>query len=333
MVRIAINGFGRIGRQAFKAGFGREDVQFVAINDLGAPEILAHLLKYDTQYGVWDVPIEAKKNLLKVDGKKIQVFSEKDPANLPWKKLNVDIVIESTGVFLTEDDCLPHLVAGAKRVIISAPAKGGHVPTYLVGVNTEKLENDFSRIINCASCTTNCVAPMLAVLDEAFGIKKAMMTTIHSYTSNQNLVDGPHKDPRRARAAAMNMIPTSTGASEATADIFPNLTDRFDGLSIRIPLPVVSLTDLTVVLKKRTTVEKVNTVFKKASRTHRWEGILGATEEPLVSSDYIGDAHSAVVDLPLTRLVDGDLLKVTAWYDNEWGYANRLIDLAVLASN
>ncbi|MFA6522739.1 MAG: type I glyceraldehyde-3-phosphate dehydrogenase [Patescibacteria group bacterium] len=331
MVRIAINGFGRIGRQALKASWGRDDVQIVAINDLAEPGMLMHLLKYDTNYGIWDVPMQLKGNVMKIDGQKIQVFNKKDPHELPWKKLNVDIVIESTGVFRSEEDCTAHIEAGAKRVILSAPAKEGHVPTYIVGVNSDELEEDFSPIINCASCTTNCVAPVMAVLDDVFGVKKAMVTTTHSYTADQVLVDGPHKDPRRARSAGMNMIPTSTGAAQATAEALPNLKGVFDGLSVRVPLSIVSLSDITLLLKKRTTVEKINHALAKAAGQRRWDGILGVTAEELVSSDFIGDAHSAIVDLPLTRVVDGDLVKVVAWYDNEWGYANRLIDLAILA--
>ncbi len=332
MARIAINGFGRIGRAVFKASWGRKDLQIVAINDLTDAKTLAYLLKHDTMYGTWDVDVSAGKDFIKVNGKKIKILSQHNPEKLPWEKIKVDVVIESTGVFRTEESASAHLKAGARRVVISSPAKGGNVPTYVVGANTLKLKKDLSGIINGASCTTNCVAPVMAILDEEFGVKKAMLTTIHSYTATQNIVDGPHKDLRRARAAGMNMIPTTTGAAEATAETLPKLDGKFDGLAIRIPLALVSLSDVTVLLKKNVKVETVNNAFKKASRSKRWKGILAVSEIPLVSSDFIADSHSAIVDLQMTRVVDGDLIKIVAWYDNEWGYANRLLELTILAS-
>ncbi|PIW36557.1 MAG: type I glyceraldehyde-3-phosphate dehydrogenase, partial [Candidatus Kerfeldbacteria bacterium CG15_BIG_FIL_POST_REV_8_21_14_020_45_12] len=251
-------------------------------------------------------------------------------AALPWKKMKIDVVIESTGFFTTEEKASAHLDAGAKRVVLSAPGKGGHIPTYVLGANAEDIKNDKSGIVNNASCTTNCVAPVTAIMAQAFGVKKAMLTTIHGYTSTQNLVDGPHKDLRRARAAAINMIPTSTGAAIAVTETLPSLKNAFDGLSIRVPLSTVSISDITFLLSKKVTVAQVNRAIKKASTTPRFKNIVGVTEEPLVSSDFIGDPRSAIVDLDLTRVVDGDLVKVVAWYDNEWGYANRLAELAVM---
>ncbi|PIX61804.1 type I glyceraldehyde-3-phosphate dehydrogenase [Candidatus Uhrbacteria bacterium CG_4_9_14_0_2_um_filter_41_50] len=330
MARIAINGFGRIGRSTFKAAWGKRGFQVVAINDLTDAATLAHLLKYDSNYGKWEVPVASAKGMLIVAGKKIPVLSEKDPAALPWKKMKIDVVIESTGFFTTEEKASAHLDAGAKRVVLSAPGKGGHIPTYVLGANAEDIKNDKSGIVNNASCTTNCVAPVTAIMAQAFGVKKAMLTTIHGYTSTQNLVDGPHKDLRRARAAAINMIPTSTGAAIAVTETLPSLKNAFDGLSIRVPLSTVSISDITFLLSKKVTVAQVNRAIKKASTTPRFKNIVGVTEEPLVSSDFIGDPRSAIVDLDLTRVVDGDLVKVVAWYDNEWGYANRLAELAVM---
>ncbi|MFH1632376.1 MAG: type I glyceraldehyde-3-phosphate dehydrogenase [bacterium] len=331
MAKIAINGFGRIGRQTFKAGWGKLGFDVVAINDLTDAKTLAYLLKYDTNYGKWNVSVRADNGNLVVDGKKIPVLAEKDPADLPWEHMGVDIVIESTGFFRTKEAAVAHINAGAKRVIISAPAKGEGVPTYVMGANTSKLGEEKSAIINNASCTTNCSTPMIAILDEAFGVEKAMLSTVHGYTSTQKLVDGPHKDLRRGRAAAVNMIPTSTGAAQATAEAYANIEGRFDGISIRVPIPTTSLSDVTAVLKKEVTVDEVNAAIKKACKTLRWKGVADFTEEPLVSSDFVGNSYSAVFDLPMTRVVDGNLVKVLAWYDNEWGYACRLAELAVMA--
>lgn len=324
MIRVAINGFGRIGRNTFKASFGRlKNLEFVAVNDLTDTKTLAHLLKHDTSYGAYEREVSYDEKHLIVDGKKILVTAEKDPAKLPWKALKIDVVIESTGRFTDEAGASQHLAAGAKRVVISAPAKGGNVPTYVLGVNGHEYEGK-SKIVNNASCTTNCIAPVAAALHSAFGVKKALMTTIHSYTADQNLQDGPHKDLRRARAAAMNMVPTSTGAAIAVTETIPELKGLFDGLSIRVPTSVVSCSDFTFLLAKKTTVEEVNAAVKKACAAPRFKGVMTWTEEPLVSSDFIKNPYSSIVDLGLTQVVDGDLVKVVAWYDNEWGYSCRL---------
>ncbi len=328
MVRIAINGFGRIGRQAFRAAVTRKKISIVAINDLADTKTLAHLLRYDTAYGTWDHAIDFDDKNIIVDGKKIPVFVEKDPALLPWKKLKVDVVLECTGRFTSQEGAEQHIKAGAKKVIISAPAKGGVVPTYVVAVNSSKIGKEESKVINNASCTTNCIAAVMAVLEEKFGIDKAMMTTVHGYTADQNLQDGPHKDLRRARAAAENIVPTTTGAAIATTEAIPELQDKFDGLAIRVPVPTVSLSDITVVLMKEATIEEINNAFVAAAKMARFKGILTTTTEPLVSSDFIGNTHSAIVDLSLTNVVGGTLVKVVAWYDNESGYSNRLIELA-----
>jgi glyceraldehyde 3-phosphate dehydrogenase len=333
MARIAINGFGRIGRSTLKAAWGKKGFNIVAINDLTDAKTLAHLLKYDTNYGTWDVPVRATKDMLIIGKTKIPVLSERDPADLPWDEMKVDIVLESTGIFRTEETAGAHLLAGAKRVIISAPGKGGNIPTYVLGANIGfKKQKEKSGVINNASCTTNCVAPVTAIMDSAFGVKKALMTTVHGYTSTQNLIDGPHKDLRRARAAAVNIIPTSTGAAIATTETLPQLKNKFDGLAIRVPVPTMSLSDITFLLKKKVTVEQIHEAVKRAVKSPRFKGIVSWTDKPLVSSDFVGDPHSAIVDFGLTRVVDGDLVKVVAWYDNEWGYANRLADLALFTA-
>ncbi|MBD3251145.1 type I glyceraldehyde-3-phosphate dehydrogenase [Candidatus Uhrbacteria bacterium] len=328
MPRIAINGFGRIGRSTFKAGLGKPGFNVVAINDLTDTKTLAHLLTHDTMYGPSDLKISHTAKQLVVNGKKIPVYAEKHPADLPWKEHQVDVVLECTGIFRTEESASAHLDAGAKRVIISAPAKGGDVPTHVIGVN-EKGAGKKSKIINNASCTTNSIAPVAAILESAFGIKKATMTTIHSYTADQRLQDAPHKDLRRARAAAMNIIPTTTGAAIATTEAITSLKGKFDGMSVRVPTAVVSLSDYTILLKKKVTVEQVNKVFKQATKNPLWKGVVEVTEEELVSSDYIGHPASAIVDLPMTKVIDGDLLKLIVWYDNEWGYSNRLAEMAI----
>lgn len=329
MPRIAINGFGRIGRNTFKAGLAKKGFHVVAVNDLTDAATLAHLLTHDTVYGEWDVPVKAAASHVTVNGHKIPVFSERDPAKLPWRKLAVDVVLECTGIFRTLTDASKHLSAGAKRVIISAPAKGGDVPTHVIGVNAKGAKKS-AEVINNASCTTNCVGPVAAVMQSAFGIRKAMMTTIHSYTADQNIVDGPHKDWRRARAAAANIVPTTTGAAIATTETMTELKGKFDGVSIRVPTPVVSLSDFTFLLKRHVTVDDVNRAFRKAAKNILYRGIIDVTDEPLVSSDFIGNPASAIVDLPMTQVVDGDLVKVLAWYDNEWGYSHRLAEMAVL---
>ncbi|PJE75628.1 type I glyceraldehyde-3-phosphate dehydrogenase [Candidatus Uhrbacteria bacterium CG10_big_fil_rev_8_21_14_0_10_48_11] len=332
MLKVAINGFGRIGRAAFKIALNNPAIKIVAINDLTDTETLAQLLKYDSVYGRAPFSITHSEHELIVDGISYQVFAEKDPATLPWGKHEVDVVLECTGRFTRDDAANAHLTAGAKRVVVSAPTKGGETKTYLLGVNHGQYDSD--AMVSNASCTTNCVGPVTAVLEEALGISKGAITTIHSYTAEQNLVDGPtpplHKDLRRARAAAVNIVPTTTGAAVATTKTIPELTDKFDGLSVRVPTPVGSLTDFTFVVKKPTTVEAVNELFRKAAAEKRWKGILDVTDEPLVSHDIIGNSHSAIVDLGLTKVVDGDLVKLMAWYDNEWGYANRLVEMAEL---
>ena len=328
MVKVAINGFGRIGRNALKILLGRRDAQVVGINDITDAKTLAHLLKYDSSYGTYDKKVTATDSSIIINTREIPVFAETDPANLPWKKLDVDVVIESTGRFTKPEDAKAHLKAGAKRVVISAPAKGEGAKTVVLGVNEEVVE-DSDVILSNASCTTNCIAPIMKILEDEYGIEKAMMTTVHSYTASQRVLDAPAKDLREARSAAENIIPTTTGASKAAALTVPSLKDKFTGLSIRVPTPVVSLSDITAVLKTETTKEALANLFKKAAKEPYFEGILDVTDEELVSSDFIGDPHSCIVDLPLLDVVGGNLIKVVAWYDNEWGYSNRLVELAV----
>lgn len=328
-MNIAINGFGRIGRQALKAAIAKK-AKVVAINDLTDTKTLAHLLKHDTAYGTYPFPVSWDDKNIIVKGKKIPVFAEKDPANLPWKKLKVDVVLECTGRFTDRAGAEAHIKAGAKKVIISAPAKDGDVPTYVRGVNCGKVGKEKSVIINNASCTTNCIAPVMAVLEEKFGIEKAMMSTDHGYTADQNLQDGPHRDLRRARAAAENIVPTTTGAAKAVGEVIPTLKGIFDGVAFRVPVPTVSLSDMTVILKKNVTKEIVNKALVDASKTGRFAGIMTVCDEPLVSSDFVGDSHSSIVDSALTNVVGGNMVKVVAWYDNEVGYAHRLIEMALL---
>lgn len=328
MTNIAINGFGRIGRQAFKVAFTKKNVQVVAINDLTDTRTLAHLLRYDTAYGKYEKKISFDEKNIIVNGEKYPVFSEKDPSKLPWKKLKVDVVLECTGRFRDSQTAGMHVKAGAKKVIISAPAKGTDVPTYVRGINCDRINIEKAKVINNASCTTNCIAPVMAVLDETFGIEKAMMSTVHGYTADQNLQDGPHGDLRRARAAAENIVPTSTGAAKAVGEVIETLQGAFDGVAFRVPVPTCSLSDITVVLKKDVTKEQVNTALITASKTSRFKGILTTTEEELVSADYVGNTYSSIVDLKMTNVVGGNLVKVVAWYDNEVGYANRLVELA-----
>ena len=326
MVRIAINGFGRIGRNAFKIAFDRGDVEVVAINDLTDAKTLAHLLKYDSNYGIYDKEVKSDDQNIIVDGKSIRVFAEKDPANLPWRDLGVDVVIESTGFFTNPEDARAHITAGARKVVISAPAKGEGAKTIVLGVNEDQLTVD-DEIVSNASCTTNCIAPVMKVLEDNIGIDKAMMTTVHSYTASQKLQDAPAKDIREARSAAENIVPTTTGASKAAALTIPTLKGKFNGLSVRVPTPVVSLSAITAVTKRETSVEEINELFKRAAADPYYQGILDATEEELVSIDYRGNSHSSIVDLKLTDVIGGTLIKVVAWYDNEWGYSNRLVEL------
>ncbi len=325
-IRVAINGFGRIGRNAFKIAFERSDIEIVAINDLTETKTLAYLLKHDSNYGTYEHTVESDETHLIVDDQKIQVTAEKDPTALPWAELKVDVVIESTGRFTKSEDASMHLKAGAKKVVISAPSKSADVETLVIGANEDRLK-DAGDIVSNASCTTNSVAAIMAIMEEAFGVEKAMLTTVHSYTASQALQDGPAKDMREARAAAENIVPTTTGAAIAVTLALPQLKDKFDGLSVRVPSPVVSLSDVTMVLKKNTTKEDINEVFKKAVKEPYFQGILDVSEEPLVSKDYVGNSHSGIVDLLLTNVVSGNLAKVVVWYDNEWGYSNRLVEL------
>lgn len=332
-LKIAINGFGRIGRNAFKIAAARDDMQVVAINDLGDTKTLAYLLKHDSNYGTYGPEVSFDEDHLIVDKHHTKVLAEKEPAKLPWKELGIDVVIESTGRFTTPEDLQLHLDAGAKKVVLSAPQKAEHSQdTFVFGANEDKLQAD-NQIISNASCTTNCIAPVMAILSDKLGIEKSMMTTVHSYTASQALQDAPNKDPREGRNAAENIVPTTTGAAKAAALTVPELQDLFDGLSIRVPTPVVSLSDITLVSKKNTTVEEVNDILVKASKEHRYKGILAVTDEPLVSKDLVGDSHSAIVDLVLTKVVGGNLVKVVAWYDNEWGYSNRLVEMVALAGH
>jgi glyceraldehyde 3-phosphate dehydrogenase len=325
--RVAINGFGRIGRSAFKIAFERPDLEIVAINDLTDTKTLAHLLRHDTSYGTYQHDVKAEENAIIVDGKKIMVLAEKDPAALPWGAHSIDVVIESTGFFTKHDQLQMHIQAGARRVVLSAPEKDDtYGDTFVIGVNDQDLKPEH-QIVSNASCTTNCITPVAAVIESHFGIQKAMMSTVHSYTASQRLQDAPAKDLREARAAAENIVPTSTGASIAAAKALPALEGIFGGLSIRVPTPVVSMADFTFLTKKDVTPEQVNEVFTKASKTPYYQGILDVTEEELVSSDFKGNSHSAIIDLKLTAVVGGNMLKVIAWYDNEWGYSNRLVEI------
>ncbi len=325
--KIAINGFGRIGRAAFKIILQKDLAEIVAINDLTDTKTLANLLKYDSVYGPYDKEVRWDDNHLIVDDKKYQVWSEKDPTVLPWEELGVEVVLECTGVFRTKEKASAHLQAGAKAVIISAPAKDNETPTVVLGVNTGVDQKVGEKIISNASCTTNCIAPVAQIMQSRFGVKKAMMTTIHAYTADQRLVDAPHRDLRRGRAAAHNIVPTTTGAAIATGKVVPELAGIFDGLAIRVPVICGSLADFTFLLAKSTIVEEVNQVLKEAAASERFQGILEVTDEPLVSSDIIGRSASSIIDLSLTKVIDGDLVKVVAWYDNEWGDANRLVDV------
>ncbi len=325
-IRVAINGFGRIGRNAFKVAYERSDIELVAINDLTDTKTLAHLLKHDSNYGSYNHKVTFDEQHIIVDDQKIAVVAEKDPAALPWKKREVDVVIESTGFFVKPELAAAHLKAGAKRVVISAPAKGEGATTVVLGVNEDTLDTA-EKIISNASCTTNCITPVAAVIESEFGIEKAMMTTVHSYTASQRLQDAPAKDLREARNAAENIVPTTTGASIAAAKALPALEGIFGGLSVRVPTPVVSLSDFVIITKKSVSVESVNQAFRKAAKEPYYQGILAVTDEELVSSDFIGNSHSAIVDLGLTAVIGKNMLKVVAWYDNEWGYSNRLVEV------
>ena len=324
--KIAINGFGRIGRNAFKLAFERDDIEVVAINDLTDTKTLAHLLKHDSTYGTYHHDVSYDDNSIFVAGKQIRVLAEKDPALLPWEEFGVDVVIEATGLFVQPEKARAHIDTGAKKVVISAPAKGEGAKFIVLGVNEHELTRE-DDIISNASCTTNCIAPVMAILEREFGIEKSLMTTVHSYTASQRILDAPAKDLREARSAAENIVPTTTGAAIATAKVIPSLVDKFDSLSVRVPTAVVSLSDITAVLKRNTTKEEINEVFKRAAADPFYQGILTVTEEPLVSTDFRGNSHSSIVDLELTNVVGGNLVKIVAWYDNEWGYSNRLVEI------
>jgi glyceraldehyde 3-phosphate dehydrogenase len=349
MVKVAINGFGRIGRLTFRIGLLKHanELEFVAINTSGSMEVegWAHLVNYDTTYRkfpleVTSIKIKSVKEVTDEDpligylvvkerGVKVPVLAQKDPEKLPWGRYDVDVVVESTGKFASEEGARKHAKAGAERVVISAPVKGGNVPTYVLGVRDYPTSGKVVEVISNASCTTNCVAPVAAVMMDKFGVAKALMTTVHAYTDDQNLQDGSHKDLRRARAAAVNIVPTTTGAAIAATETIPELTGVFDGLALRVPIVTGSITDFVFVTKKRTSVAEVNDAFREAAKWPIYKGILGVTEEPIVSSDIIGTDYSAIVDLTFTQVVDGDLVKVLAWYDNEWGYTCRLVEQVI----
>ncbi|MCR4430822.1 MAG: type I glyceraldehyde-3-phosphate dehydrogenase [Tepidanaerobacteraceae bacterium] len=332
-IKVGINGFGRIGRNSFKAAFNKHpEIEIVAVNDLYDTQILAHLLKYDSVFGTFDAKVEAKDSSLVVNGKEIKIFAEKDPANIPWKDLGVDIVVESSGVFTSKDKAVKHIEAGgAKKVIISAPAKGEDI-TIVMGVNEEKYNPKEHHVISNASCTTNCLAPVAKVLMDNFGIKKGLMNTVHSYTNDQRILDLPHKDLRRARAAALNIIPTTTGAAKAVALVIPELKGKLNGFALRVPTPTVSIVDFTCQLEKGATAEQVNAALKEAAEG-KMKGILGYTEEPLVSMDFKGCELSSIVDGLSTMVIEDDFVKVISWYDNEWGYSNRVMDLVAYIAN
>jgi glyceraldehyde 3-phosphate dehydrogenase len=327
-VRVGINGFGRIGRNIMRAALGDRNIDFVAVNDLTNAATLAHLLKYDSVLGNLHANVDAKDDCISVDGDTFKVLSVRDPAQLPWKELGVDVVFESTGLFTNRDAAAKHVAAGAKKVVITAPAKGPDI-TVVLGVNDDKYDASKHQIISNASCTTNCLAPLAKVLHQTFGIKNGWMTTIHSYTNDQNLLDLPHKDLRRARAAALSMIPTTTGAATAVGEVLPELKGRLDGFAMRVPTPNVSVVDLAAVLNKTTTADEVNAALRNAA-DGPLKGILAYTTDELVSIDFKGNANSSIVDAAYTKVMDGNFVKVLSWYDNEWGYSNRCVDLVRL---
>ena len=331
-MKVAINGFGRIGRLATRRFLEKEGIDVVAINDLTDNETLAHLFKYDTAQGAYNGEVKADDDYIYIDGEKIHAFTEKDPKQLPWEKLGVDVVLESTGVFRTREKAGMHIEAGAKKVVISAPAKGGDVKTIVLGVNDESELTGDDDILSNASCTTNCLAPMVKILDDNFGIENGMMTTIHAYTADQNIQDAPHRDLRRARAAAENIVPTSTGAAIAVTKVLPHLDGKLDGMAMRVPTITGSITDFTCNLKQSTSVEEINKLFKETANGDL-KGILEYNEDPIVSSDIVGNTHSCIFDAPLTMVMDGTSVKVVGWYDNEMGYSSRLADLMEKVAN
>jgi glyceraldehyde 3-phosphate dehydrogenase len=327
MAKVAINGLGRIGRAAFKIILETPDLELVAVNDLVPVDNLAYLLKYDTVYGRYEKAVETDGENLIVDGKKYQVFNQRDPAQLPWGELGIDVVFECTGVFTRSEGLEKHLQAGAKFVVLSAPPKSEDIGTVVHGVNTA--DGKSVRMVSCASCTTNSIAPVVEIMGRRIGIEKAIMTTIHAYTSTQAIVDGPNKKFRRGRAAAANFVPTTTGAAQATTKALPQYEGKFDGVAVRGPVPVGSLSDIVFVTERETTIEEVNQIFREEAESERYKGVLGATDDPIVSSDIIKDPRAAIIDLGMTRVVDGTLVKVMSWYDNEWGYSNQMIRQAL----
>jgi len=322
MPKVAINGLGRIGRAALKILMDTDGLDLVAVNDIADVDNLAYLLRYDTVYGRYHHPVTAADGGLTIDGRRIAAFAERDPTNLPWADLGVDLVLECTGALKSEDDLKKHIQAGASFVILSAPTTSETVPTVVHGVNRP---DGAPQIISCASCTTNCITPVIEIAHRHIGVQRAMMTTVHAYTGGQRLVDGPSKNFLRGRAGAANLVPTSTGAARATTRAVPELADRFDGIAVRAPIPVGSIADIVFVANRPTTVEEVNDAFRQEATDERYRGILGASQDPLVSADIVGDSHAAVIDLDLTRVVDGTLVKVMAWYDNEWGFTHQMI--------
>jgi glyceraldehyde 3-phosphate dehydrogenase len=331
VTRIGINGFGRIGRNYLRAALAQNsDLEIIAVNDLSDPKSLAHLLKYDSVGGRLDAAVSVDGDSIVVNGKSIKVLAERDPAKIDWSELGVEVVIESTGFFTNADDARKHIQAGAKKVIISAPATGEDA-TFVIGVNEHLYEPENHHVISNASCTTNCLAPLAKVFMDNFGIKNGLMTTIHAYTADQNLQDGPHQDLRRARAAAINIVPSSTGAAKAIGIVIPELKGKLDGFALRVPIPTGSITDLTLVSEKTVTVEEINAAYKKAAEGEL-KGILMYTEDPIVSSDIVGDPHSSIYDSGLVRVID-NTVKLSSWYDNEWGYSNRLVELTALVAS
>jgi glyceraldehyde 3-phosphate dehydrogenase len=327
-LKAAINGFGRIGRNIFRAAHAQgADIDWVGVNDITDTKTLAHLLRYDSNYGRFDGTVEATADAIVVDGKELKVFAERDPAKLPWGEHGVEVVIESTGLFTDRESAAKHLDAGARKVIISAPASGPDV-TLALGVNFSAYDRDSHQVISNASCTTNCLAPVAKVLNDELGIERGLMTTIHAYTADQNLQDGPHKDLRRARAAAANLVPTSTGAAKAIGLVIPELDGKLNGTSVRAPIPTGSLTDLVCAVKRGTSVDEVNSIFREKADTGDLSGILAYTDDPIVSTDIVRSPYSAIFDAGMTMVIDGTLVKVCAWYDNEWGYSNRCVELA-----
>lgn len=323
MARVAINGFGRIGRAAFKIILDTPELELVGVNDIMPLDNLAYLLKYDTAYGRYDKDVQVKDSALVVDGKEYPFFAERDPSQLPWAELDLDIAFECTGLFRKQEDLEKHLEAGAKFVILSAPAKSEGVPTVVHGVNVP--EDESVRYLSCASCTTNCITPVVEVMKRRIGVENAIMTTIHAYTSTQAIVDGPSKKIRRGRAAAANFVPTTTGAAIATTKVIPELEGRFDGVAVRAPIPVGSISDIIFVTERETSVEEVNDVFREEAASDKYRGILGVAEDPIVSSDIVGDSHASVVDVGMTQVVNGTLVKIMSWYDNEWGFTSQMI--------